>query len=98
MKKNNEELNKNKISKEYLEKIKENNKLFDEKMNSLNKKKIKVIKPKQKKITKTKNSPILSIKKEIQFNYKKQKSNKFINYIINNEHQMTTINNNKAKD
>ena len=96
--KNKEEKNKNKLeTNDYLEKIKENNKLFEEKMVSLNKKKIKVIKSNDKKNKKIKNLSLL-IKKEIEINYNKTKKNITNKYIIENENQITIINNNKPKD
>ena len=78
----------------------QNNKLFEAKMNLLNKKKIELFKSKRNKNKIIKNSLILSIQKEIQFNYAKENNNnnnKRRQYLINNEMQISIINNNKSK-
>ena len=88
---------KNELSHEYLEKIKENSKIFDEKMNTLNKRKIKVIKPKSKRkeIKKPKDNPqIFSIKKENQFNFSSPKKRE-IQYIMDRVKQMSILNKKK---
>ena len=94
MKKKEEKINNKLETKEYLQKIKENDKLFEEKMISLNKKKIEVIKSKNKKNKKIKEH-LIFIKKEIEINYNKTEPKK---NNINNENQITIINNNKQKD
>ena len=92
MQNNKEEQNsQNIITNDFLNKIKENNKLFDEKMTQLNKKKIEVIKSKKKKSKKPKDPLILSINKEIQLNFDNTKK-QIKKYTINKEHQITILN------
>lgn len=79
---------KNELSNEYLEKIKENSKIFDEKMNSLNQRKIKIIKPKSKKKKARDNPKLFSINQEEQFNYSSPKK-RIIRYITDRVKQMT---------
>ena len=105
MKSRKERNNKNTAANEFLEKMKENNKLFEEKMNSLNKKKIKVIKSnksksksKKKEIKKEKKEPIkLTIKKDVQINLEGEKKKIIPKFIIINEYEMTIFNRKKNK-
>lgn len=106
MKSRKERTNKNTAANEFLEKMKENNKLFEEKMNSLNKKKIKVIKSnksksksKKKEIKKEKKETVkLTIKKDVQINFDGEKKKKIPKFIIINEYEMTILNRNKNRN
>ena len=90
---------KNELSHEYLKKIKENSKIFNEKMNTLNKRTIKVIKPKSKSKKKEIKKPKddtrnLSIKKENQFNFTNPQK-RIIQHIMDRVKQMTILNKKK---
>ena len=87
---------KNNITNDYLKKIKENDKLFEEKMISLNKKKIKSNVSKKKNTKKAKPPLVLSTRKEVQLHFKNKKNKTKTNYILTNEHQMTIIDKKKA--
>ena len=87
---------KNIITNDYLKKIKENDKLFEEKMISLNKKKIKSNVSKKKNTKKAKAPLAFSTRKEVQLNFKNKKNKTKTNYTLTNEHQMSIIDKKKA--
>ena len=87
--------NNNNITNDYLEKLKQNSKIFEEKMILLNKRKLDKSRNNSKqKNTKKIDTPLkLSIRKEIQIDFKNTKKNERKKFMLSHEHQMTIINN-----
>ena len=87
--------NNNNITNDYLEKLKQNSKIFEEKMILLNKRKLDKIRNNSKqKNTKKIDTPLkLFIRKEIQLDFKNTKKFERKNFMLSHEQQMTIINN-----